>query len=286
MKVAVIGKGLIGGSFEKASRPAGHETVILHHGDATGFEAADLILVCLPPGAIVPWIKAHCASFKPGALVVDICGVKQRIVRDMAEVPQTGWTFVGGHPMAGREVAGYENSLPTLFVGASMILTPFDGTPSAVIETLKAYFASVGFAMTVVTTPERHDEMIGFTSQLCHVVATTYARDPRVKDAIGFSAGSYANMTRIATQNASDWSALYSENRAALVDVLDGFLARFKELRDAIAADDGDAVRRQIEEGAKAKRQELLDRQRGDENLSPPAIPMARGMSKPAPDAL
>ena len=121
--------------------------------------------------------------------------------------------------MAGREVAGYENSLATLFVGASMVITPSDGTPPEVIQTLKDYFRSVGFAMTVVTTPETHDDMIAFTSQLCHIIATTYARDPRVKDAIGFSAGSYANMTRIATQNASDWSALYSENRDALVGI-------------------------------------------------------------------
>ena len=120
-------------------------------------------------------------------------------------------------------------------------------------------------AMTVVTTPEKHDDMIAFTSQLCHIIATTYARDPRVKDAIGFSAGSYANMTRIATQNAADWSALYAGNRDALVEVLDAFAARFRDLRDAIARDDRAAVMRFIEEGSAAKRQELLDRRRGDE---------------------
>ena len=131
LNVAVIGKGLIGGSFEKASLKAGHAAIILHHGDATGFEQADIVMVCLPPAAIVPWIKAHAAAFKPGALVVDICGIKRTIVREMADVPQVGWTFVGGHPMAGREVAGYENSLATLFVGASMVITPSDGTPPA-----------------------------------------------------------------------------------------------------------------------------------------------------------
>ena len=248
MRVAVIGAGLIGGSFGKASRAAGHAVTLLHHGDATGFEDAELILVCLPPPAIVPWVRAHAAAFRPGALVVDICGVKRTVLRDMAAVPREGWTFVGGHPMAGREVAGYANSRADLFVGASMVLTPFDGTPPETLETLRAYFASV------VTTAARHDEMIAFTSQLCHVIATTYARDPRVKDAIGFSAGSYANMTRIATQNAADWSALYAGNRDALVEVLDAF-----------ARDDRAAVMRFIEEGTAAKRQELLDRRRGDE---------------------
>ena len=265
MKVAVIGAGLIGGSFEKASRAAGHAVALLHHGDATGFEDAELILVCLPPPAIVPWVRAHAAAFRPGALVVDICGVKRTVLRDMATVPRDGWTFVGGHPMAGREVAGYANARADLFTGASMVLTPFDGTPPETLETLRAYFASVGFAATVVTTAARHDEMIAFTSQLCHVIATTYARDPRVRDAIGFSAGSYANMTRIATQNAADWSALYAENRDALVEVLDAFAARFRDLRDAIARDDRAAVVRFIEEGTAAKQQELLDRRRGDE---------------------
>jgi len=117
-----------------------------------------------------------------------------------------------------------------------------------------------------VTTPEKHDDMIAFTSQLCHIIATTYSRDPRVKEAVGFSAGSYANMTRIATQDADVWSSLYLSNRDALVGVLDDFAARFKALRDAVAAGDVAAMKRLIEEGTKAKRQELLDRKRGDEN--------------------
>lgn len=269
MNIAVIGKGLIGGSFEKASLKAGHSAVILHHGDQTGFEQADIVMVCLPPTAIVPWIKAHASAFKPGALVVDICGIKREIVREMAEVPQEGWTFVGGHPMAGREVAGYENSLATLFIGASMIITPFEGTSPIVVQTLKDYFASIGFAMTVVTTPEHHDEMIAFTSQLCHVISTAFARDARVADAIGFSAGSYADMTRIATQNADDWSSLYHANQSALLTVLDGFIGRLSEFRDKLAADDIDGMKRSICEGTVAKKAELAKRKdiipRGDE---------------------
>ncbi len=250
MKVAVVGLGLIGGSFEKASRAAGHDVVALHHGDDGALlNAAELVMVCLPPPAIVPWIKAHVSDFAPGAVVVDICGVKASIVAEMASVPQNGWTFVGGHPMAGREVAGYENSLATLFQGASMILTPDPATPETVLEKLKAYFASVGFAQTVLATPEEHDEMIAFTSQLGHVIATAYSRDARTPRAHGFSAGSFANMTRIATQNASDWSALYAANRTALLEVLDGLQARLGEFRAALAADDVAAMKRIIVEG-------------------------------------
>jgi len=271
MRVIVVGMGLIGGSFFKASQAAGHETIGLHHHDSIppSTSTSTLILVCLPPEAIVPWIESHAPDFPPNTIVVDICGVKRPIMRALREVKVTGegerWTFVGGHPMAGREVSGFANSKADLFVGASMILTPFPETPSAVLETLKTFFKSVGFLETVITTPEKHDDMIAFTSQLCHVIATTYSRDPRVKDAVGFSAGSYANMTRIATQDADVWSALYDTNRDALVGVLDDFAARFKALRDAIASGDTNAVKRLIDEGTKAKREELLARQRGDE---------------------
>jgi len=178
MNVAIVGLGLIGGSFFKAAQAAGHEVVALHHGDQSTTLNAQLILVCLPPEAIVPWIREHASSFRKGAIVVDICGVKRPIMREMAEFlsaethnPQLttrnhSWTFVGGHPMAGREVSGFANSKADLFVGASMILTPPEGTPEATMATLKAFFASVGFAETVVTTPEKHDDMIAFTSQL------------------------------------------------------------------------------------------------------------------------
>ena len=276
MKVAVAGLGLIGGSFYKASLKAGYETVGLHHGDATGCEDADLVIVAQPPEAIVPWIRAHAAQFKPGAVVIDICGVKTDICREMAAFlqPPTSnlqphFTFVGGHPMAGREVAGFENSLADLFVGASMIITPFEGTSEATVTMLKDYFASIGFAMTVVTTPQRHDEMIAFTSQLCHIISTAFARDERVAESIGFSAGSYADMTRIATQNADDWSSLYHSNQKALLTVLDGFIERMSDFRAALAANDIEAMKRCINEGTAAKKAELAKRKtyipRGDE---------------------
>lgn len=267
MNVAIVGLGLIGGSFYKASLKAGYEVKGLHHGDQTGFEQSDLILVCLPPDSVAPWIRDHASGFRTGAVVVDIAGVKRTIVSELRTIPKANWYFVGGHPMAGREVSGFENSLAELFVGASMILTPGAEVPASVLESLKSYFASVGFHDTVMTSPERHDDMIAFTSQLCHIIATTYARDPRVKDAVGFSAGSYANMTRIATQDAAIWSELYASNRDALVKVLDGFAARFRELRDAIAADDRVAVRRLIDEGTTAKSRELIERKRGDEHV-------------------
>ena len=273
MKIAIVGLGLIGGSFLKASQKAGLDVVGLHHGDTTGYEAADLIVVCLPPEAIVPWIRAHAGGIKAGATVIDICGVKTDICREMAEFlaqePRPAFTFVGGHPMAGREVAGFENALADLFVGASMIVTPFEGTSEATLETLKSYFAAIGFQMTVVTSPRRHDEMIAFTSQLCHIISTAFARDERVAESIGFSAGSYADMTRIATQNEDDWSSLYHSNKKALLTVLDGFIDRMVEFRAALADNDIEGMKKFIVAGTVAKKAELAKRKayvpRGDE---------------------
>lgn len=275
MKIAISGLGLIGGSFYKASLAAGYEVVGLHHGESAGLAEAELVIVCQPPEAIAPWIERHADEFGPEAIVVDVCGVKRAVMEQVAEIMRrrtsvglsSSFTFVGGHPMAGREVSGFENSSAGLFRGASMILTPYDGTHPAVIEGLKRYFASIGFHETVVATPERHDDMIAFTSQLCHVIATVYAGDRRVRMSRGFTAGSYANMTRIATQDASVWQALYSENRDRLVGVLDDFIGRFTRMRNAIASDNAEAVRRIIEEGAAAKRSELLSRKRGDEDV-------------------
>ncbi len=259
MKLAVVGLGLIGGSFEKAARRAGYEVAPLHHGDATGFEEADVVLVCLPPQAIVPWIAAHADSFKPGACVIDIAGVKRQIVADFRRafpVLPTAWTFVGGHPMAGREVSGYENALATLFDGASMILTPLAPLDESLLSRLQGLFRRLGFARVVVTDATHHDEMIAFTSQLCHVIATAYARDERISETAGFSAGSYADMTRIATQDPDLWSRLFLENADALVPVLDRFGRRLREAREALAAHDGAALRAIIAEGAEAKRRE------------------------------
>ena len=265
MKIAVVGLGLIGGSFEKAARRVSHTVMTVHHGDQTGFEEAELILVCLPPEAIVPWISAHQTQFAKGAIIVDIAGIKRDIMRDFERTfptPSNDWIFVGGHPMAGREVSGYANSLETLFDGASMIFVPQTGRvlDEQVRGKLETCFRTFGFARLVWTTAEEHDAMIAFTSQLCHIVATSYARDELVSSSPGFSAGSYANMTRIATQNADIWSSLYQSNRDALLPVMDRFIERLSDFRAALAAGDVEKMKAMIDEGTSAKKRELASR--------------------------
>lgn len=264
-RVCVVGMGLIGGSMLKAAQRAGHEVVAIHHGDEHGFETAEVILVCLPPEAIVPWIRSHADRFAEGTVVVDIAGTKRAICRELLAMPKSGWTFVGGHPMAGREVSGYENSLATLFDGASMILVPDERScPSDLTAWLGDFFRTLGFARIVVTTADRHDRMIAFTSQLCHVIATAYARDPLVVETPGFSAGSYADMTRIATQDPAVWSELFAGNGDLLAEVLDSFMSRLDGFRSALRNCDRSAMAEIIAEGAAAKRRELAARKGGE----------------------
>ena len=260
LSVAVVGLGLIGGSFEKASMRAGYAVAGLHHGDSKGLSGADVVLVCLPPEAIVPWIRGNAHCLKKGAAVVDIAGTKADIVREMGSVPRDGWTFVGGHPMAGKEVSGYANSTADLFLGKSMVLTPEDGKwgeGNGDRASLEQFFLSLGFTRVVVTSPERHDELIAFTSQLGHVIASAYVQDPLVAESVGFSAGSYANMSRIATVDPETWASLYLSDRMALLRVLDGFIGRLGDFRAALEGGDVGAIRRFIAAGAAAKRAEL-----------------------------
>lgn len=254
-KVAVAGLGLIGGSFEKASLRAGYDVTALHHGDAGGCSDADLVLVCLPPSAVVPWIAAHSRSFKDGAVVVDIAGVKRSVLEGFsAAFPEgTGnWRFIGGHPMAGKEVSGYANSSPDLFDGASMILVPpSEGEPPP--APLAEYFRSVGFSRVVVASAGRHDEMIAFTSQLCHLISSAYVREELARFHEGFSAGSFRDMVRVGAPDPAMWTELFFSNRDALTQVLERYIGRLADFRDALVSGDRERMMGALAEGAVAK---------------------------------
>ena len=263
MNVGIIGLGLIGGSFAKAATRAGHKVAAWNRTRATAERAVadgsaaavlekdmtssagrpDLYLVSLPPEAVAPWIDAHQAAFKPGAVVVDATGVKGKICAAMRKYAydDTPWTFVGGHPMAGMEVAGDENATADLFSGASMVLTPYPSCGRGPLDMLEAFFAQLGFGRVITTTPERHDEMIALTSQLAHVVSSAYIQDPLAKDHEGFSAGSFYDMTRVARLNPDIWTDLFLANKDALSSVLGGLIGRLSDFKKAIDA--GDAAR-------------------------------------------
>lgn len=271
MVVGVIGLGLIGGSFAKAATRAGHSVVAWNRTRATSERAvADgsaaavleenmtssagspaLYLISLPPDAVVPWIDAHQASFKPGAVVVDATGVKGTVCAALRKYAydDTPWTFVGGHPMAGKEVAGYANATADLFFDASMILTPYPSCGRGPLDMLEKFFRELGFGRVVFTTPEHHDEMIALTSQLAHVVSSAYIQDPLAKDHAGFSAGSFFDMTRVARLNPDIWTELFLSNREALASVLGGLIERLSQFKSAIDASDAPRLRDLLDKG-------------------------------------
>ena len=254
MTIGIRGMGLIGGSFEKAFIRAGHKVLNLKGADAAAIRSCELVVVCLPPLMVAPWITEHAGDFAEGALVTDAAGVKGTVCDALAGIAKGApWTYVGGHPMAGKERSGYANAAADLFIGASMILTPYDGTDPAAIERLKSTFAEIGFARFVVTDPARHDEMIAYTSQLAHVVSSAYVRDPLSAKHVGFSAGSYQDMTRVATVDPEIWTDLFLSNRESLAAVLSRLIDRLAEYRDAIRAGDAAALRRLLAEGRAAK---------------------------------
>ena len=248
--IARAGMGLIGGSFYKAAKRAGHDVVGFDKGDPVDVRDADVVFVALAPQTAVDWIRLHADEFKAGAAVIDTCGIKGPVCRALAGVDNgRGWTFIGGHPMAGKEVSGFANSDADLFKGASMILTPAPGTDEALLDRLRALFAELGFGRTVVTDPEHHDAMIAFTSQLCHIISSAYVREPLALGHEGFSAGSFKDMIRVGAPSPALWSELFASNREALLPILDRFIARLSDFQEAIANDDRAALAEQLAEG-------------------------------------
>lgn len=269
MNVGVVGLGLIGGSFAKAAARAGHRVLAWNRTRATADQAVadgvaadvleddigacDIVLVALPPDAVVPWIDAHEATFRKGAIVTDATGVKGTICAALEKYAfQDRWTFVGGHPMAGKEVSGWANAASDLFRNASMILTPYPSCGRGPLDMLETFFKGLGFGRVVFTTPQHHDRMIALTSQLAHVVSSAYIQDPLAQDHAGYSAGSFRDMTRVARLDPDIWTELFLSNRDALLVTLEGLVARLNDYRAALASRDADALRALLAAGRAA----------------------------------
>ena len=217
MNVGIVGLGLIGGSLAKSikSRTAhtvwgidlSQETMMLARmcgaidGPLTeeSIPQCDLILVAIRPQAAINWVREHAHLIAPSAILVDMCGVKRTVVEGIAPIAKEwGFAYIGGHPMAGRERWGFTAATEDLYVGASMILTPDDRSDMQLLETLKVFFTDIGFATLTFSTPEEHDRIISFTSQLAHIVSSSYIKSPEAQRRRGFSAGSFRDMTRVA----------------------------------------------------------------------------------------
>lgn len=271
MNVLVVGLGLIGASLAKALKKNTSHHILgwnrtqtvtqraLDEGviDEAGtleeiLPKADVTIINFYPEAIVPFIKENKSLFKKNSIVTDSCGIKTKICREL-EKESFDFYFIGAHPMAGREVSGYDNSLASLFDNASFICTPTENIPRNKTDALVGLADEIGFARTVVTTPEHHDEMIAFTSQIAHVLACSYVLSPLAPQHSGFSAGSYRDVSRVARINADMWTELFIDNKEPLVREIDDLVSNLMKFKYAIVNEDAGILHDLMEKGNRIK---------------------------------
>lgn len=272
MTVGIVGLGLIGGSMAKSIKTrTAHtvygcdlesETMMLARMcgaiDAPltdeNLSACDLVLLAIRPGAAVEWTRAHAARIAQSAILVDLCGVKRAVVRELAPIAeQYGFAYIGGHPMAGRERGGFTSATDSLFVGASMILTPDGRTDMALLESLKDFFLDLGFAGLTFSEPTEHDRIIAFTSQLAHIVSSAYVKSPEAQRRRGFSAGSFQDMTRVARLDENMWTELFLDDADYLTHELDVLIGHLQEYADALNAHDAARLHDLLRDGREKK---------------------------------
>ncbi len=269
--VSVIGLGLMGGSVAKAMRRAGvpvtawdrDEAVLtmalaegaITRAAASGEDAvagADLTVLCLYPGDTLDFLRGHAGSFAPGSVVTDICGVKQPVAQGALNITGS-FEFVPGHPMAGRERGGYGQSVETLFDGCNYLLTPLPGGSGRALDLVRSFAGTLGAATIVETTPQEHDSMIAYTSQLPHALAVAYVLAAAGRNPLPFSAGSYRDVSRVAAINAPLWSELFAGNADALLAEMDRLRAGMDALEDMLRRGDRRGIRAMMEQAAQAR---------------------------------
>ena len=271
MKVGIVGLGLIGGSFAKAYHAAG-DTVAAYDINETMLSFAkldgavsedltdavipecDLILICTYPEAAVRYMEEKGPVFGKKPVVIDCCGTKGNIVdRGFALAEKYGFTYIGGHPMAGTQFSGFKYARADLYVGAPMVLVPSKNDDITFLDRVKTLLKPAGFGSITVTTAETHDKVIAFSSQLAHVVSNAYVKSETAKIHTGMSAGSYKDLTRVAWLNPEMWTQLFFDNRENLMSEIDTLIAHMKEYRDALEAGDRETMKRLLEEGRRRK---------------------------------
>lgn len=272
MTVGIVGLGLIGGSFAKAYSENHEHRILASDIDEGVMKEAfdleiidgelnkksipdcDLILVALYPQAAIDYIKDMAPFIDKRTMVIDCCGIKKLICDACYPIAKKyGFTFVGGHPMAGRHYSGLEYSTKTMYNGASMVLVPENSDDSATIERAKRLLSPIKFGQFTICDADRHDAMIAFTSQMAHVVSNAYVKSPTARSHDGFSAGSYRDLTRVAWLNETMWTELFLENREHLIDELDYFIKSVTEYRDALEKKDAGTLKALLADGKKCK---------------------------------
>ena len=271
MKVGIVGLGLIGGSFAWAYHNDGHQVLAFNRtrsvldfamlsgavdGELTEENAGDcdLILVTLYPQAAIDYIDRMGPHFGQKPLVMDCCGTKRVVCSACFPIAERdGFTYIGAHPMAGTHNSGFNYAKGTMYKGDPMVIVPPRYDDIELLGRVKELLAPAGFGRISVTTAEKHDQMIAFTSQMAHVVSNAYIKSPTARIHKGFSAGSYKDLTRVAWLNAPMWAELFMENKDFLLNELDLFINSLTQYRDAMTNDDMPELIRLLDEGRRIK---------------------------------
>ena len=265
-KILIAGLGLMGGSYAESLTQRGFEVGalarrqeaidyalkkgIIKHGrsdiDPEYIGQFDLIIFAMYPHAFIEWIEKNQQYIKPGALISDVTGVKCSVVYRVQDMLRSDLEFIGAHPMAGRECSGVENARAQIFEGANYIVTPTDKNTPEAIETAKEIGRIMGFRMIAELTPEKHDEMIGFLSQLAHCIAVSLMVCKHSHHLVDYTGDSFRDLTRIAKINDEMWSELFLLNRDELVAQMDLFSEKFSLMRNSIANGDRETIRQMM----------------------------------------
>ena len=270
-QVGVVGLGLMGASLCKALKAAGYPVLGYDLDESTQKYAGltgtvdgilndenigqcDFLFIALYPGAAVEYLKGHAGLVRKNAIVVDLCGVKRAVCPPCFRLAEEyGFAYIGGHPMAGRQFSGIKYAREDLYRDSTMILVPRENEDLFVLSRLRDLLHAVGFAHVTLTTAEKHDEMIAFTSQLAHVVSNAYVKSPAASRHRSFSAGSYRDLTRVAKLNENMWTELFLDNADYLCRELDGLISGLIAYRDALTAGDAETLRNLLREGRERK---------------------------------
>ena len=276
LNILIVGLGVIGGGYAQALTKRGYtvhcitknqtdidyamERGMIASGttevDPALVGNADLIVFALYPHIFVEWVKANQHLFKPGALITDVTGVKGGVVSTVQELLRPDVEFIAAHPMAGRERSGVEYSDDRVFMGANVIITPTPKNTPKAIALCRELGEVLGFSRITELTPEAHDEMIAFLSQLTHCIAVTLMTCNTAPSLEEYTGDSFRDLTRIAKINDEMWSELFLANREALLEQMDQFSAQLLKLRQQLADGDREAMR-QVMRHSTARRKAL-----------------------------
>ena len=277
-KILIVGLGLLGGSYarvlkrfgfhisaitkEQASIDYAISEGIINEGSTELDERiigdADLVIFALYPHVFVEWIEQNQKLLKSGAIITDVTGVKRSIVYKIQSILRSDVEFIAAHPMAGREVSGVENSTDKMFQGANYIVTPTDKNTPEAINTCMELGRLLGFSNVTTLSPEEHDEMIGFLSQLTHCIAITLMTCNDRENMEKFTGDSFRDLTRIARINDLMWSELFVANKDSLLEQMDMFIDKFNELKTMLETEDVDGMREMMRHST--KRRALFDK--------------------------